>query len=141
MEELGLVGFLGVLSARDIKTHQVRDVEVFLGVIFGFIFHLMFHRISIYNMLGGIAVGVMLYLISVLSGEQIGKGDALIVMMTGAYLGFWKNLVLLWVAAIALTIFGLIRVLLRKSKIKDRFAFAPFVFMACLLMIVFQGGV
>lgn len=140
VECLGLLGVLGLISVEDIKTHKIKDLAVLLGVVLGFLLHLMFHRISVYNMLGGIMVGCVLYVISILSEGQIGKGDALLFMMTGAFLGFAMNIVLMWVASLCLCVYGGVKVLCKKASMKDRVAFAPFVLAAYIVIFVVQSG-
>jgi prepilin signal peptidase PulO-like enzyme (type II secretory pathway) len=140
MEMASLLGMLGLISAEDIKTHHIRDIEIYLFAIVGVAYHMLFHRIGILDLIGGMAVGVVVYGVSVFSDEAIGKGDALIFMLTGSFLGLKANALLVWLSSLLLAIFGVVMICLGKKKMKDHIPMAPFIFAAYVLMIVMNGG-
>ena len=117
MEIAGLLGILGYFSIEDIRQRSIRIVPLLLAAIMGLVFHLFFGRISIWNLLGGLGIGAVMYMISVISNERVGKGDAMLLAVTGIYLGFWDNLLLLWMASLLTMAVGLVAVVFfRKGK-------------------------
>lgn len=140
MEMASLLGMLGLISAEDIKTHHIRDIEIYLFAIVGVGYHMLFHRIGILDLVGGMAIGGLVYGISLLTHEAIGKGDALIFMLTGSFLGFKANALLVWFSSLLLAIVGVAMIFLGKKKLKDHIPMAPFIFVAYVLMIIINGG-
>lgn len=137
VEMLSLLGILGALSIEDIKKKEVSVILIAAAGIFGVVWHVYFSRITIWNLLGGIGVGVVMYVISLLSREQIGKGDALLITVTGIYLGFWGNIILLWVASLFAGLGGVVAVSFFGKGRGFEIPFVPFVFAAyigCLIL-------
>ena len=99
MEMLGLLGMLGYFSIEDIRRKSVHTAPLIVTAIAGVFLHLYGGRLSIWDLLGGLGIGVVMYGISVASRERVGKGDALVLGVTGIFLGFWNNLLLLWIAS------------------------------------------
>lgn len=52
------------------------------------------------------AIGGALLLLAAVTGEAIGKGDGWFFVVSGIYLGFWRNLALLWGSLILSIILG-----------------------------------
>lgn len=138
METVGLLGMLGICSIEDIKR---REVEVFSILGFGalgFVIHLFNMSLGIGDMLLGMSVGAVLFLVSILSKGRVGKGDALMVMVSGIYVGFWNNLLLLWGASTMTGVAGLIFFGIKKRKID--MPFAPFLLSMYIIFLVLRGG-
>ncbi len=140
MEMASLLGMLGICSVTDIRKREVGVVVVCLSGILGVVYHIMYRRISVYDMLGGLLIGVFVYLIALLTREKIGKGDAIVCMVTGIYLGFWNNLLLLWLSSLLAGLAGIVAMLVFRKKKTDTLPFVPFL-SAAGLVVVFGGGV
>jgi leader peptidase (prepilin peptidase)/N-methyltransferase len=140
MESISLIGMLGFLSIEDIRTHKIRDIVVMIFAIIGIFMHVIFQRIGTLDVMGGLATGVVIYFISKKTGEKIGVGDALVLMLTGIFIGFWKNILLIWISTTFLTIYGLIMILIKKKTRNDRIPYIPFLLISCLLLIVLGKG-
>ena len=140
MEVLSLCGVLGFCAWEDWKTKEIR-VSVILGLaILGLVFHIFAPRLEFWNMVGGIGIGVALYLISILTKEQIGRGDALCFMATGVFLGFWQNLILLWAS---FTLAGIVGMIYGKATGKTKHVtlpFVPVVFLCLVPQLLLSGG-
>lgn len=132
MEWIGLISMLGVCSLEDIKTRRIKTVAVLFFGILGILCHLIAGSISIWSILGGMAVGGIIFMVASLSDEKIGKGDGLLLVVTGIYLGFWGNIVLLWGASLLAGAVGL--VLLVMGKRQASIPFIPFVAVMYLIM-------
>lgn len=140
MECVSLLAMLGILSMEDLHEKKIRSFEILIFGILGLLFHLIFKRLSIENLLGGLLIGAGLLLISWLSGEQIGYGDGLLFLVTGIFLGFWDNMILLWGAAILMGLVSLFLYLTGKIGRKERIPFIPFVLLAYVLLLFWKGG-
>ena len=116
MEAVGLLGLLGICGFEDYKLKRIRLVVVNCFAILGVVFHLIYGRISWIDMLGGASVGVVLLVIGYLTKEKIGYGDGILFVATGIYLGFWNNLILLWLSTSLAGIYGIVLMLLKKKK-------------------------
>lgn len=136
MEAAGLLGMLGICSYEDIKGKRVGVVFILCFAILGIVIHLFLGSRSIGEIIGGMVVGGFLFLISIISGERIGKGDALMVTVSGIYLGFWNNLFLFWVASIFSGVAGL--VFLFKGRKNEEIPFAPFLLGVYLLSLIME---
>lgn len=76
--------------------------------------------------LPGIAVGLLLYIISKLSRGSIGEGDALVYMITGAAIGFFRNFELLVLSLFLASIAGAFLMLTKGVGRKHAMPFVPF---------------
>jgi Flp pilus assembly protein protease CpaA len=138
MEIISLVGMLGICSAEDVIRRQIHLVLIAGFGVVGVLLHLYYGTHSTVDILGGMGVGVVLYLISLFSHEKIGKGDAFLMTTTGIYLGFWDNLTILWLGSLLTGIAGVILYVIFKKKPTYRIPFVPFLLAAYLLLLCFQ---
>lgn len=108
-----------------------------LGVgIAGLLLHLCGQEQTIWTLLAGCAVGLLLLLYGRITGESVGYGDGCLFIMTGIFLGFWKNLELLFTASLLAACYAGWTVLVKKKKNKETFPFVPFVSIAYLLLFI-----
>lgn len=135
LQSYTLLGMLGWCSIEDYRKQRILVYPVLAFGIVGMVFHLYYRNLSIYNLLAGAAVGAGLFLLGTLTG-QIGAGDALVVMVSGIYLGFWDNTRLFFHGLIFCGIWSLLMLILRKKRGKDEIAFIPFLFLAYLEMML-----
>ena len=135
LQSYTLLGMLGWCSIEDYRKQRILVYPVLAFGIVGMVFHLYYRNLSIYNLLAGAAVGAGLFLLGTLTG-QIGAGDALVVMVSGIYLGFWDNARLFFHGLIFCGIWSLLMLILRKKRWKDEIAFIPFLFLAYLEMML-----
>ncbi len=137
MEAASLLGMLVLCAYEDIKKKQIRVITVLVFGILGLVFHMLNMEMDIWNILGGMLVGAILFLVSILSREQIGKGDALMLTISGIYLGLFGNLILLWGATFIL---GLAGIGCRAFNKKVRsLPFAPFLLLVYILILLAEG--
>ena len=139
MEVISLCSLLGVCAWEDWKSKEIHIGLVGLMGLAGMILHILRFRIGLLDILGGVAVGVALYLVSVASGEKIGKGDAFVFMGTGTFLGFWSNLFLLWGSFFLAGIVGIIYGAVAGETKDTRLPFLPFVFFSLLIQLCLGG--
>ena len=130
METVGLIGMLVVCSIEDFRRKEMH-LMVLLGFgIVGIVLQMFYRSRSIYEILGGMLIGGILLIFSYASDGKIGKGDGILMMVTGIYLGFWNNLLLLWCATALAGIVGLSMFCVKRER-NLTLPFAPFVLLVC----------
>lgn len=144
MEALGLLGMLGICGIEDFRLKKISIVVINVFAILGVILHIVYKRITWQEMLGGVLIGAILLLIAFCSKQKIGYGDGALFIATGIYLGFWNNLILLWISSILVAVFGVIKYFYNKRKgMKTKnitLPFAPFVLVVYIIMLFCNGG-
>lgn len=131
-----VMGMLTLCTAQDIKKRQIQLNLVLVFGILGIFLHMLWRMLSIGNILLGMSVGAALLLLSVLTAGKIGAGDALILIVTGIYLGLEKNLELFFIGLFLCSMWSLCLLLLRKKSRKDSVPFVPFLLTAYMGMLV-----
>lgn len=108
---------------------------VCMGII-GVICHIFLQENTIWNLMSGMLIGVILLLGGIWSGEKIGYGDGVIFIMTGIFLGFWGNMLLLVIASIlaGVTCTGLL--LTHKKCKEEQIVFVPFIFISYVILLI-----
>lgn len=108
---------------------------VCMGII-GVICHIFLQENTIWNLMFGMLIGVILLLGGIWSGEKIGYGDGVIFIMTGIFLGFWGNMLLLVIASIlaGVTCTGLL--LTHKKCKEEQIVFVPFIFISYVILLI-----
>lgn len=139
LESISLLGMLGICTIEDIKNRHVEVLLLLAFGILGIVLHVFRMRVDIWDILAGMLLGGILFVISVLSQERIGKGDALMVTISGIYLGFWENLILVWGAMLLAGIVGVFMLCLR-SRGKS-LPFAPFLTIMYIFILILKGGI
>lgn len=134
--QAAVMSMLTLCSAEDIKKKQIRLHPVLLFGILGIILHMLFRMQSIENMLLGMSVGVTLLVLSKLTGGRIGAGDAVLLIVTGIYLGFEQNMQLFFSGLLLSGIWALGVLVLKKKSRKDSIPFIPFLLAAYMGMLV-----
>ena len=134
MQVWALLGMLGGCSWKDYRRQRVLVCPVLLFGIMGVFCHIFFQEQSIYSLMAGSAIGILLLLLGVWT-KQMGAGDGVIMMVTGIYLGFWDNVQLL---LIGLTLSGLwsLCYVVRSKSITKRIAVIPFLFVGYIWMVL-----
>lgn len=131
-----VMGMLALCSAEDIKKKRIRLNPLLAFGILGIFFHMLWRMQSIGDLLLGMTVGVVLLFLSVLTGGKIGMGDAVLLIVTGIYLGLRQNLELFFYGLIMCSMWALGLLILRKKSRKDSIPFVPFLLAAYMGMLV-----
>lgn len=143
MEEIGLVCLFGLTAFDDIKTKQVRLAEIIGFGALGLLFNAIYQPHSLLSIFGGVMIGCLIYIYSIVSNEKIGKGDGLIVMVAGLYLGFSETVMLLWISSTLAAVVGTIMVKKHGARMDIELPFVPFLLMGYLLIDIVNtiGGI
>lgn len=136
--EIWVGGYLGICTLLDMFK---REVSLWISAAFGMIgvaWHFIFEQ-SFGDMLGGVLVGGGIILLAFITEEAIGIGDSIALIVTGIYLGFWKNLQLCMMGFILSALFSGILLLTKKAKRNQAVPFIPFLMLG-YCSILFLGG-
>ncbi len=139
---LGIVSCLIVIFFADFKYQIITDsIQIFL-FIFSIFYHLL-SGVSISQFLNFLVSGSavmlpILFLWAVTKGKGMGFGDVKLAFNIGFLLGWRSGLLALYFAFIFGAIVGLVLIFSKKSKLKSKIAFGPFIVMGSLMMIFYQ---
>lgn len=92
---------------------------------------------EIWNVVGGALIGVCIVGVSMISGEQIGKGDGIVIIALGIALGFRECLALVCLASLMMALVSVVILSLKKGNKKTRLPFLPALFVGyvtCMLL-------
>ena len=130
IEDVFVLVLLLLCSISDIRRRGVYT-WVLLGMsMLLLVFRLMYCPANLWEILGGLAIGLLFLFISKLSKEAIGYADSWLILLLGGYLGFRGTMLLLPGAFVITGIFGLAGMALRRLKKKSRIPFIPFLTIA-----------
>lgn len=87
----------------------------------------------------GLLIGLIVLAIAAVSGEQIGRGDGLVLTACGICLGWKTTLSILFGGMLLFLITGVIGILLKRWTGRKALAFVPFLW-GCFLIICLVGG-
>ena len=137
-EQTVVLGLLAVCSMQDIKTQKIRLNPILVTGILGVIWHMLYQKIQLGNMLLGMGIGIAVWLVSFVTKGKIGIGDAVLLMVTGIYLGAQQNLALFLTALFLAGLWGLYLLVVRKRPRTETFPFVPFLLAAYVEMLVIR---
>ena len=86
----------------------------------------IFGYVNLKDVLFGIIPGIFIYIISILSDEKIGKGDGIIILLTGVLFGGLITIFALGISLFVISLFGVTLIFLRKYKRNLKIPFIPF---------------
>lgn len=142
LRDIAVVGLLGICSIEDIWKRKVHLCVVCAFAVSGMAMQLYDGGMKTLDIAGGVGVGLILYIVSVASRQRIGKGDALVLLATGIYIGFWRNIALLWGGSLLAGMAGLGMFFFQGKTKQYEMPFIPFLLAAYLLLKMLQmtGG-
>jgi len=126
--------FLGICSYTDIKEKVVYVKVMIPFLLTGLILCISPMGNGIHDALFGMAVGLLVLLLSVLTGGAIGEGDGLVLVITGFYLGFLGNIKLFSTALFLSALVSAAAVIIRKCGRTSELPFMPFLFLSFILI-------
>ncbi len=125
--------FLAAAAYKDYKTEKISMILIMTGAVIS-IAAAVINKDNIMQILYGILTGNAILLIGYASREAVGYGDGLIFIITGIFLGWMNNIVLIAGSLLLAAVCSMILMALRIKKRTDRIAFAPFILGAYVLM-------
>lgn len=125
--------FLAAAAYEDYKTEKISMILIMTGAVIS-IAAAVINKDNIMQILYGILTGNAILLIGYASREAVGYGDGLIFIITGIFLGWMNNIVLIAGSLLLAAVCSMILMALRIKKRTDRIAFVPFILGAYVLM-------
>lgn len=125
--------FLAAAAYEDYKTEKISMILILTGAAIS-IAAAVINKDNIMQILYGILTGNAILLIGYASREAVGYGDGLIFIITGIFLGWMNNTVLIAGSLLLAAVCSMILMALRIKKRTDRIAFVPFILGAYVLM-------
>ena len=137
MEQGILLGMLGLYAVEDIRRRHITLPYLIIFGLLGIFLHMYFKDTSVVSILSGVAVGLGLIVLSVLTRGSIGMGDGFLFLVTGIFLGGGQNISLLMVSLLYAALFSLgVLVLGKRNGKKKEIPFVPFVFLGYATMLL-----
>lgn len=102
------------------------------------IWHILAEKAVFAEMLYAALPGIFLLVISFVSKERIGRGDGLLLLMTGLMTGFPFCFSVLCISLLCSGVYALFLIVLHKAGKGDSFPFAPFMLLAEGLCVIFN---
>ncbi len=135
-----LIFLLGKIAYTDYRTHTIPDRYVLLTVLLGMIaFVCGVPQIPLLSrLLGILAAGVPLLLLSILSPGAFGGGDIKFMAAAGFLLGAENGFRALILAFVIGGIYALVMVVIGRLSAGQRFAFGPFLCAGILLVMLYE---
>lgn len=141
-----LVFLFIIMAAIDYETHDVYNVT--LWIFFGITLAMTLYRVfvldkSIWDYVGGAAIGFGFFLIIslvakfILKREALGSGDTFIVGIGGFLVGAFPLILSLLVGTLLGSIIELIKIKVKASSREDEIAFAPYLLLGIAVMAIF----
>lgn len=117
---------------QDFKEKKMSVVLLVTGGLGLAVFFIAVGGLPLSSRLPGFAIGLLLLILSKLLRGQVGRGDGIILCVTGLCLGFRDNLNLLFYSLTLTAVVSLALLLFKKAGKKDTIPFIPFVFLSYL---------
>lgn len=144
---LGIAVIIGMLlfvaGAMDLKSKTISRGIIFMLMIVcfagAFIKVFINKEFGIWEIIGGVLIGFCAIGLSMVSREQIGRGDGLVIAAIGLMLGFRKCLFAVCMASIIMTLVSVIVLILRKGNRNTRLPFVPALFAGYVMCMTVAG--
>lgn len=136
---IGNTMLLAVLAISAYRDWKEKNIYLYLpagAMILGLVLHIFCRERAMEDMLCGAAVGVMMIIIGRTTGEAVGIGDGMMLVVSGIFLGFWGNLCLLVTALLLVGVTALFLLVIMKRGKDYRLPFLPFLLVAYLLQLL-----
>ena len=143
MEEIShaiCTGILVCLSVEDVRKRKIPLVILTVGGCMAFLYQLMWGTEDIWEIAAGVGIGVCFLVVGWLTGEKIGYGDGIVIMVLGIYLGIWKLLEVLAGAFFLLAVAGMICLAGMRFSRKQTLPFCPFLTAGYVICLLCKGG-
>ena len=125
--------FLLMLSVRDIREKKINIVFLLPGVV------LAFYQMPdgfLWAAIPGFLFGILLFVLSFLTKEAIGMGDAFAVLLCACYLPFYPVYFIFVAGLFMAGIVGIFLILVRKGNRKTEIPYLPFISLSYLIYLV-----
>ena len=143
IKNLRFVFVLTVLIIEAVTDFKKKEVNIIFPILLAAaaVVMLFFSKdISLINAIIGIAEGLLLILISVLTKGQIGMGDGILLAACGLMLGGRDNLIMFFFACLSSAVVSALIMIIKKADKKTKIPFVPFMIPGFLIMVLLSLG-
>ncbi len=133
-----VLGFFSISAYQDFRNKKINIYFLLTGAIIGLLFHLYSMEFDIIEILFGMGIGIMILLCGFLLGGGVGLADGVILIISGIFLGFEKNMEV-FVAGLFLSgITSLFLSVIKRKGRTYRIPFAPFLLAGYLFVMAME---
>ncbi len=133
-----ILGFFSISAYQDYRKRKINVYFLLTGGIIGLLFHLYSMEFDIIEILFGMGIGIMILLYGFLLGGGVGLADGMILIVSGIFLGFEKNLEVFIAGLFLVGITSLFLSVIKKKGRTYRIPFAPFLLVGYLFVMVME---
>ncbi|MCR5486860.1 MAG: prepilin peptidase [Lachnospiraceae bacterium] len=132
-----LMIFLSICAATDWKTKKILlPVLVFFAAA-GIVCYIIARPTGLVDEILGLLIGLIFIALAAATEGKIGLGDALLMVVTGIYLGGRENMAMIMGAMLMAAGYGAVRLMTKKADKNTEMAFVPFVLLSFVIRQVF----
>lgn len=136
MKTIVITIFLILSTLIDLRKKEVNISLCISVALVGLIYEIYISKTDILSIILGILPGIFLMLTSIVTNEEVGKGDAVILSTIGIFLGLKKTILVLIYALFSTIIIGGILLLIRKKNKKYKIPFVPFILFSYIALCI-----
>lgn len=133
-----MLGFFSISAYQDYRKRKINVYFLLTGGIIGLLVHLYSMEFDIIEILFGMGIGIMILLYGFLLGGGVGFADGMILIVSGIFLGFEKNLEVFIAGLFLVGITSLFLSVIKKKGRTYRIPFAPFLLVGYLFVMVME---
>lgn len=124
-------------SITDIVRREINIGALVVFGILGMLCAVFGKDISWMETIFGVVIGLILVLVSVMTRGELGMGDGILICITGLYIGFSRNILLVMVALMLSAFFSMVLLLIKKNM-KLEYPFVPFLLMSYMIQLLIR---
>ena len=136
-----LLLFIILSAITDVRYKKINIQTSIIFFLAGMVLNLSGLNISLQDGIFGMSIGFLLIGLSFASGEKIGLGDGIIFTVTGVYLGFFGNFLLLSLSLFLCACFSAGALIFRKADRNSRIPMVPFLIIPAICELTMMAGV
>lgn len=118
--------WMAVWAVMDLRKREISVLSLWLALLGGAGWQLAAEKLFQWDTAGGILLGGAFWIFCCLSGEQMGKGDALVILCMGLHMGVRATLVILFFSFLLSSIWACYLLLIKRKTKRYAMPFVPF---------------
>ena len=136
----GLEGLLLLLAGiEDVRKREIRVIYIAAMILVACCGCIFRQGHSWYGVLGGLFIGLCIFGISIISEEQIGKGDGLVIAALGILCGVRNTLGIVCFASLFMVPVAFVVIFFKRGKKRIRLPFLPALFLGYIMTFLLGG--
>ena len=140
LNEIVFIIFFIIIAIKDLKKKYISQKLLIIYFISGIFINILKIYINSFNyieLIKSLIFGLFIYILSKITKECIGTGDAIYFMINSLYINFYDNLMLFMIGIFTAGGIGFILYILNKGKIKNKtIAFIPCITLGIIWRII-----